>query len=151
MQWSLYQFALFRILAKIFGISSKDFIDERRVHCCLPLLLSDTIRSTKLKFLLRYAASENTVCSVFAINATHEVIEVVIISHTTIFWILAYCIAISEVAIFMLHVILCFTLHMLLSSCGCCVKLGFQVMQIVALGSGPWTCDPPSTQTILWR
>ena len=49
------EFALFRILAKIFGTFSKVFIDECRVHFCLTLL-SDTIRSTELKFLMRYAA-----------------------------------------------------------------------------------------------
>ena len=65
------EFALFRILAKIFGTFSKVFIDECRAHFSLSLL-SDTIRSTKLKFLMRYAASESTVCAVFAINATNE-------------------------------------------------------------------------------
>ncbi len=66
-----FDFALFRILAKIFDSFSKDFIAECRLFFCLPLL-SDSIQSSKLKFLLRYASSENTICSVFAVNAKNE-------------------------------------------------------------------------------
>ena len=66
-----FDFALFRILAKIFGSFSKDFVAECRVYFDLPLL-PDSIQSAKLKFLLRYASSENTVCSVFAVNAKNE-------------------------------------------------------------------------------
>jgi len=66
-----FDFALFRILAKIFNSFSKDFIAECRVYFCLPLL-SESIQSSKLKFLLRYASSENTICSVFAVNAKNE-------------------------------------------------------------------------------
>ena len=72
-QLTSLEFALFKLIAKMFGAFSKDVIDECRVHFCLSLL-SDTIRSNKLRFMMHYAASENIVCSVFAINATNELL-----------------------------------------------------------------------------
>jgi hypothetical protein len=43
------EFSLFRILGKIFGTYSKNFIDECQVNCVG--LLSNTIMSTKIKYI----------------------------------------------------------------------------------------------------
>jgi hypothetical protein len=66
-----FDFAFFRICAKIFDSFSKEFICECREYYCLSLL-SKSIETAKISFLKCYAASESTVCSVFAANAINE-------------------------------------------------------------------------------
>jgi hypothetical protein len=71
-EYKSFDFALFRILAKVFSTFSKDLIDECRAGFDLPLL-KETIRASKLKFLNRYMASNNELCSVFADKAKLEI------------------------------------------------------------------------------
>ena len=60
-----------RTLAKIFETFSHD-INECHTTFNLPLL-TDIIRKQKINFLIRYFASENFLCEVFAWNAESEI------------------------------------------------------------------------------
>ena len=64
-------FVIFRTLAKIFETFSQDIINECRTAFSLPLV-ADTIRKQKINFLVRYYASENLVCKIFAQNTECE-------------------------------------------------------------------------------
>ena len=65
-------FVIFRILAKIFETISQDIINECRTAFNLPLV-TDLISKQIINFLVRYAASENLLCKVFASNAEREI------------------------------------------------------------------------------
>ena len=65
-------FVIFRTLANIFETFSQDIINECRTAFSLPLV-ADIIRTQKINFLVRYYASENLVCKVFAQNAECEI------------------------------------------------------------------------------
>jgi exonuclease III len=65
-------FVFFRTLAKIFETFSQDIINECRTAFSLPLAI-EIIRKHKISFLLRYSASENLLCKVFASYADHEI------------------------------------------------------------------------------
>ena len=52
----------------MFETFSQDIINECRTAFSLPLV-ADIIRTHKINFLVRYYASENLVCKVFAQNA----------------------------------------------------------------------------------
>ena len=66
-----FEFALFRLLAKIFGTTSNEMISECRLAfniCPISLL----INFRKINFLKRFIASENQLCKTFFRNANHE-------------------------------------------------------------------------------
>ena len=67
-----FEFALFRVYAKIFSTTSKDIIED----CCLAFGIDSIailINKRKLGFLARYSASLTEVCSVFRSEASSEI------------------------------------------------------------------------------
>jgi hypothetical protein len=64
-------FAIFKILAKIFQTFSKDIIDECRIVFNIPVA-GDILVTQKIKFLTRYSASENHLCKLYTPNAERE-------------------------------------------------------------------------------
>jgi len=56
----------------MFDTFSKNIVFECRMAFNLPLV-SDIIRKQKMNFLVRYCASDNLVCKVFASNAELEI------------------------------------------------------------------------------
>jgi hypothetical protein len=66
-------FTIFRTLAKIFGTFSQEIIKECRLSFNIPDA-ADLVKKHKVNFLMRYSASENLLCQIFAINSTRELI-----------------------------------------------------------------------------
>jgi Reverse transcriptase (RNA-dependent DNA polymerase) len=64
-------FVIFKTLAKIFETFSKEVIDECRIYFNIPLA-ADMLINHKMKFLMRYSASENLLCQLYAPNAERE-------------------------------------------------------------------------------
>ena len=65
-------FVIFRMIAKICETFSQDIINECQTAFNLPLV-TDKISKQKINFLVRYSASENLLCKVFASNAEREI------------------------------------------------------------------------------
>jgi hypothetical protein len=66
-----FEFALFRVHAKIFGTTSKDIIK----YCCSAFgvdSIATLINKRKLGFLARYSASSREVCGVFRSEVSSE-------------------------------------------------------------------------------
>ena len=57
---------------RIFLTFSQDIMNERRTAFNLPLV-TDIVIKQKINFLVRYSASENLLCQVFASNAEREI------------------------------------------------------------------------------
>ena len=64
-------FALFRTVAKILGTFDNTIIADCRIAFGLTNIV-ETINKLKIRFLLRYSASENSICRVFSNIATTE-------------------------------------------------------------------------------
>jgi len=64
-------FAIFRTVAKILGTFDNSIITDCRNAFGLVNIV-ETINKLKIKFLMRYAASENNICRVFSCCATNE-------------------------------------------------------------------------------
>ena len=68
-----FEFALFRVYAKVFSTISKDIIED----CCLAFgvdSIANLINKRKLGFLVRYSASLSEVWGVFRSKATSEIL-----------------------------------------------------------------------------
>ena len=65
-------FSLFKITAKVLGTVSSPIIKECRSAFGLEPM-SQKIDKLKIKFLRRYAASENLICKIFARSAADEI------------------------------------------------------------------------------
>lgn len=66
-----FDFALFRIYAKIFGTTSNEIISECRLAFNF-LSASNLINNRKINFIKRFIASENQLCRTFFKNANNE-------------------------------------------------------------------------------
>ena len=66
-----FEFALFRIYAKVFGTFSSEIISECRSDFNLSSALN-LINRKKFNFVKRFVASENRICKVFEKNANSE-------------------------------------------------------------------------------
>ena len=67
-----FEFALFRVYAKLFSTTSKDIIED----CCSAFgvdWIANLINNRKLSFLARYSASLCAVCGVFCSEATSQI------------------------------------------------------------------------------
>jgi hypothetical protein len=67
-----FDFAIFRICAKIFGSISSQVIDACREAFGL-FHMTKTINKCKINFLRRFIGSNNSLCQLFSINAESEV------------------------------------------------------------------------------
>ena len=65
-------FVIVRTLAKIFETFSQVIINECRTAFNISLMC-DIISRHKINFLIRYSASENLLCKIFALNAECEI------------------------------------------------------------------------------
>ena len=67
-----FDFAIFRICAKIFGSVSSQLINTCREAFGLSPM-AETIKKCKIKFLRRYIGSNNMLCQLFSSNAESEI------------------------------------------------------------------------------